>query len=213
MLSPQFRLRSVMVHGIPSPASSKKASSYFLSFSNAGPMFKNMCWLFWCRNWTGRPSDDFDRTEAWNGQGGLAFWRSWGSFNMRLRVPSKTENGCILARPCLAPCSVFRRGMVGSSSWHSCEMSPWDLHTATSSNAVETFLSVHQPPESRESLLTSRLTHSRPSYCSSCQPTGYLTHCPQDCLLAGMRITDTFFKVRVLSFEDKIPGALSPHQA
>lgn len=41
---------------------------------------------------------------------------------------------------CRSPLSVFRHGMVGSSFWHSGEMSPCDLHTAPSSNAVETFL-------------------------------------------------------------------------
>lgn len=86
----------------PWDASSRKTSSYFPSFLNTGPIFKNICWLFWRRNWRCRPSGDFDSIEAWHGQGGLAFWRSWGfkgvsgSFSVRPRIPSELRAAVFL---------------------------------------------------------------------------------------------------------------------
>lgn len=92
---------------------------------------KNICCFFCRRNWTDRPSGDVDR-----------FWRSWGykgvsgSFNVRLSIPSGLRAAVFL--PVTTFC--FQAWNGWSSFWHSGEMSPCDLHTAPSSNAVETFL-------------------------------------------------------------------------
>lgn len=91
--------RSMECHGLIPPGKHLLIFPLSRTLAQCSKIFVD---YFDVENWTCRPSGDFDSIEAWNGQGGLAFWRSWGykgvsgSFNVRLRIPSELRGAVFL---------------------------------------------------------------------------------------------------------------------